>query len=302
SRRRARSRRGHARHRPRHRPRSRARGRRRRARRRARLGRRHARHRPRHRARSRARRRRSGTRRRARPRPRHRRARSRHRHRYRRSRRRPRPRRRRRSRRRPPRRRRPPGRAPLSAQRPRGGVQSAIRRDVFGWAAGALIVAAVYALHAAGLLARLEAISDEARAKLLAREVASDIVIVAIDSHSLRELDEWPWPRRHYARLLQHLSRQPPRTLFLDIDFSSHASAQDDELFERALAEWPGAPVLLAAHAQPLTAAGGELAATEPLPRFAEHAALASVVLEPDADGFLRSMPAAWPIGGRDVP
>ncbi len=181
-------------------------------------------------------------------------------------------------------------------------MQSAIRRDVFGWAAGALIVAAVYALHAAGLLARLEAISDEARAKLLAREVASDIVIVAIDSHSLRELDEWPWPRRHYARLLQHLSRQPPRTLFLDIDFSSHASAQDDELFERALAEWPGAPVLLAAHAQPLTAAGGELAATEPLPRFAEHAALASVVLEPDADGFLRSMPAAWPIGGRDVP
>src|SRR5690606_17622521 len=97
-------------------------------------------------------------------------------------------------------------------------------------AVGALIVALVYALHSAGSLARLEASSDEARARLLAREVPSDIVIVAIDPHSLRELDEWPWPRRHYARLLQHLRRQPPRTLFFDIDFSSPSNPTDDEL------------------------------------------------------------------------
>src|SRR5690606_13914205 len=52
---------------------------------------------------------------------------------------------------------------------------------------------------------------------------------------------------------------------------------------------------------QPLTAAGGELVPTVPLPRFEQHADLASVVLEPDPDGLVRSMPNAWRIGAGDV-
>jgi diguanylate cyclase (GGDEF)-like protein/PAS domain S-box-containing protein len=40
---------------------------------------------------------------------------------------------------------------------------------------------------------------------------------------------------------------------------------------------------------------------TRPLDRFAAHARLASVVLEPDADGFVREMRSSWRVGGETL-
>ena len=54
-------------------------------------------------------------------------------------------------------------------------------------------------LRATGQLQPLENAAADARARLLMREVRSDIVIVGIDAASLAALDEWPWPRRHHA-------------------------------------------------------------------------------------------------------
>ncbi|HEY8520838.1 MAG TPA: EAL domain-containing protein [Gammaproteobacteria bacterium] len=175
-------------------------------------------------------------------------------------------------------------------------------RELHWTVVAAAVLALAYGLHASGLLARLEHGVADVRAALLAHEVPSDVVIVAIDSHSLRELNEWPWPRRHYARLLQLLDGAAPRTVFFDIDFSSETTEEDDALFERALAAWRHSPVVLAAHMQRLSTASSERAATFPLPRFARHARLASVILEPDADGLVRSMRASWDYDGREVP
>ena len=124
-------------------------------------------------------------------------------------------------------------------------------------------------LRAGGQLDFLERAAVDARAAVLAHDVESDLVIVGIDARSLQALNEWPWPRRHHARLLQQLKRAQPDQVFLDIDFSSTSpDAEDDSLFERALAEWQGAPVVLAAHFQPASGANdNERIVTRPLQR-----------------------------------
>ena len=156
----------------------------------------------------------------------------------------------------------------------------------------------VLALYWGGYLSRLDNAVSDARARMLAHEIDSDIVIVGIDAESIRTLAEWPWPRRHHARLLQHLDRAAPRRVFLDIDFSSHSTPEDDELLERALAQWQGEPVVLAAHIQSLDGADGTAQLARPLPSFERHARLASVTLEQSPDGLVRSMLASWDVGG----
>ena len=126
-------------------------------------------------------------------------------------------------------------------------------------------------------------------------------MIVGIDAESLHALNEWPWPRRHHARLLQMLRPAAPKALFVDIDFSSRSTEEDDALFERALADWQGTPVYLASHFQARSGADSSLIVTRPLQRFAAHAELASVMLEPGADGLVRDMRSSWADRRRDA-
>ncbi len=164
------------------------------------------------------------------------------------------------------------------------------------------IVAIVWLLHWSGALARVESAVAEARAKVLAHEQDSDIVIVGIDARSLRALNEWPWPRRHHARLLQQLRRAAPRAIFLDIDFSSVSNEEDDGLFEQALEDSGDTPIFLAAHFQPASGTDNTLSWTKPLPRFARHASLVSVVLQPGRDGLVRRMRSSWSVDGQTLP
>jgi adenylate cyclase len=46
-----------------------------------------------------------------------------------------------------------------------------------------------------------------------------DIAIIAIDDNSLKKLQQWPWPRRFHAKLIQRLQAQPPKALLFDILF-----------------------------------------------------------------------------------
>ncbi len=164
-----------------------------------------------------------------------------------------------------------------------------------GWWFIALAVFALTALlRATGQLSSLEFDAADARARLLRHEVSSDIVIVGIDARSLAALSEWPWPRRHHARLIDRLAQSSPRQVFLDIDFSSFSNREDDTLLEAALARWPGEPIILPAFVQPATGADGTLILTQPLERFARYAELASVNRQPGADGLERAWRSSW--------
>jgi diguanylate cyclase (GGDEF)-like protein/PAS domain S-box-containing protein len=147
--------------------------------------------------------------------------------------------------------------------------------------------------------ARLEYELADAGAQLLSHEIESDVVIIGMDARSLAELHEWPWPRRYHADLLDVLAPAAPKHLFLDIDFSSPSTPEDDRLLESALARWNGPPIVLPAFHQFATAADEELLLTRPLPRLLPYVSTTSVNLRPSVDGLVRGIPPGFALEGQ---
>jgi diguanylate cyclase (GGDEF)-like protein/PAS domain S-box-containing protein len=164
-----------------------------------------------------------------------------------------------------------------------------------------IIAIAAFALAAglrvAGLFQPLENATSDARARLDSHAVESGIVIVGIDARSIAALDRWPWPRRHHAGLIRRLDTAAPRTVFLDIDFSSQSNALDDAVFESALAGWRSEPIILPAFVQATGAADPRPMLTRPLPRFQRHSRLAAVNRMSGPDGLQRMWRSSWPAG-----
>ncbi|HET9474437.1 MAG TPA: CHASE2 domain-containing protein, partial [Steroidobacteraceae bacterium] len=132
----------------------------------------------------------------------------------------------------------------------------------------------VGALSGFGQFRALENSVADARARLLQREVSSNIVIVGIDSASVQALETWPWPRRHHAKLLQNLTLAKPRRVFFDVDFSSPTNSLDDAMLDASLARRRDFPVMLPAFTQYARGAEGQRLVSRPLPRFARSADL----------------------------
>ena len=160
----------------------------------------------------------------------------------------------------------------------------------------------VAALSASGQFRGLEHSAADARARLLRREVASDIVIVGIDSASVQALETWPWPRRHHAKLLQNLTPAKPRRVFFDVDFSSPTNSLDDAMLDASLARRRDFSVLLPAFTQYARGAEGQRIVSRPLPRFARSADLVAVNGEADASGVTREWRNFWTLAGERTP
>ncbi len=120
------------------------------------------------------------------------------------------------------------------------------------------------------------------------REPADDIVIVAIDEQSLRDLGRWPWSRHLHARLVRKLSAAGVKGIALDIVFAEpdmNDPAADIELTAALTAS--GRVVLPVFPEQ--NRAGGQLMETLPIPALAKAAAsIGHVDVELDSDGIVR--------------
>src|SRR5438477_6031501 len=74
--------------------------------------------------------------------------------------------------------------------------------------------------NAGFFMQRLEWAMEDARFKLRGkRKPHPDVVIIGIDDRSLKELHQWPWPRRIHAKLVRRLQRTPPKALLFDVFF-----------------------------------------------------------------------------------
>ena len=164
------------------------------------------------------------------------------------------------------------------------------------------ILALTLLLRAAGQLAPFEHSVADTRSRLLQREVPSDIVLVGIDARSLADLQQWPWPRRYHARMLENIAAAEPRRVFVDVDFSSHTSGEDDGLLEAALQQFEPSQIVLPAFFQPDQAVPGKMIYTRPLDNLRGYATLGGVNFRPDSDGLIRSMAASWAFGDTTVP
>lgn len=162
-------------------------------------------------------------------------------------------------------------------------------------ALAAFVIAA--ALQLTGALRPIDHALADWRARNLARTVNSDVVIVEIDTASIDVLGDWPWPREYHAQLIGQVTRAAPRSLFLDLDFSTLSNTFDDALLETALARPRDYPLQLPIIMLPASTAGGETAIKAPLSRFVRGVELVIEAHELAADGLTRTWRNSWKRG-----
>ena len=167
----------------------------------------------------------------------------------------------------------------------------------------ALIALGVSALYGLGALEFLENSLLDVRYRLVQRPATGDIVHVAIDAPSLRELDVWPWPRSFHATLVDRLVDAGAREIVFDVDFSSRSNPSDDARLAAAF-ERAGDRIVLPVFGQVVDAGTAQEAQIYAGPReiFRRRALVASFSVQPDPDAVVRRMDWAQQWNGVWVP
>jgi diguanylate cyclase len=131
-------------------------------------------------------------------------------------------------------------------------------------------------------------------------EASGDIVVIAIDDHSLEQLDKWPWPRRYHAQLAAKLDELGARRILFDIDFSSRSNPADDKILAATLARL-GRKVTLPVGfvIDPVT---GQRTDNFPVREFREHVQLANINFRYNLFGSVWTLPYALELKGKPYP
>ncbi|MBB6506146.1 EAL domain-containing protein (putative c-di-GMP-specific phosphodiesterase class I)/CHASE2 domain-containing sensor protein [Sphingomonas endophytica] len=130
---------------------------------------------------------------------------------------------------------------------------------------------------------------------------SQQVAIVEMDARSVAAIRRWPWPRHHYAAVIDRLRAAGAATIVFDVDFSSASNPVDDRAFAAALKR-AGGKVTLPTFGQQAGAGDVRTLDALPLDTFRAHAALASVSFSPDVDGLVRALPFATITAGTPRP
>jgi adenylate cyclase len=75
--------------------------------------------------------------------------------------------------------------------------------------------------------------------------VSDRVVIIDVDQRSLEQMNDlagsWPWPRSVHGELIDHIARQRPRAITLDMKFNEADvyRPNEDAVFAEAVARHP---------------------------------------------------------------
>lgn len=144
-------------------------------------------------------------------------------------------------------------------------------------------------LAGSGLLSTAERRLYDMLSGTLSAEPHPDILIVAVDDYSLRQLGSWPWDRAVYAALINQLHAYGSRAVLADFIIAGPDAERpdSDRLLAEALARH--GRVYLPVHVEQLR--GGRTVEGLPWREFAEVAhRLGHVDLVMDSDGVVRSL------------
>lgn len=131
----------------------------------------------------------------------------------------------------------------------------------------------------------------DAQLSLSTREVADDIIIIAIDDSSLNDIGRWPWSRSVHAKLIKQLEIESPKAIGLDIIFNEpdNNNPLSDVLLARAMRS-SGKVVLPVFMAQATSGNSYPIEAL-PLAEFTSNAAaLGHVHIDTSDDGIARQV------------
>jgi CHASE2 domain-containing sensor protein/anti-sigma regulatory factor (Ser/Thr protein kinase) len=131
-----------------------------------------------------------------------------------------------------------------------------------------------------GLFQPLEQISYRLLFQLRgSRPLDPRVVVIKIDDQSIQQLGRFPWPRQHYAKLLDRLAQSGPNIVAINLLFSE-ASADDARLAEA-----------IARHGQVVLATAWDVEGKPllPVPALRENAiATGHILTRRDSDGMAR--------------
>jgi signal transduction histidine kinase len=159
------------------------------------------------------------------------------------------------------------------------------------------------AMQTFGWMAPIDNALQDLRNKVEGRPATGEVILVDIDTRSLRAIDVWPWPRSIHGALVDRLVADGAARIAFDIDFSSRSTEIEDRAFADALARSDGR-VVLAALQQVTRAQDGteSLVFNAPIDMLREHVTLGLVNVFPGTDTFIRRYRAGAQIGGHFVP
>ena len=155
-------------------------------------------------------------------------------------------------------------------------------------AAWVLALSAAMALSLAGVGNDIERQLGNFRAKLLEKPASGQVVIVEIDAKSLQDLDNWPWPREYYAKATETLTKAGATQIGFDVDFSSHSTEVQDQIFADAIAK-SDATIIMPTMRQRASTVNAKFVESLPIEILRENAFLASVNVHPDDLGQLNN-------------
>lgn len=167
-----------------------------------------------------------------------------------------------------------------------------------------LLIGIVFSvIQAFGWLTSIDNALQDLRNKVDGRPASGDVVLVDIDTRSLRAIDVWPWPRSIHGALVDRLVADGAERIAFDIDFSSRSTEVEDRAFADALARADGR-VILATLQQVIRDQDGtgRLAFNAPTEMLRKHAEMGLVNVFPGTDTFIRQYRAGAKVGDQFVP
>ena len=165
-----------------------------------------------------------------------------------------------------------------------------------------LLLWAAVAAFLAGIL-NLSSIPEDmlrtSRNKLHMQKASGDIVLVAIDDASLREIGRWPWPRRNHATMIDRITAAGADRIFLDVMVSTKSDPADDNILAQSLKRSKIVTLPTQTREGPNDGSARDL---PPLPMFAEHAELASIALKYNYQNAVWDIPYGMRTATRTIP
>jgi diguanylate cyclase (GGDEF)-like protein len=107
------------------------------------------------------------------------------------------------------------------------------------WAVASAVAAAAVAVSWTGITWPLDAWYYDRVLGTWRTPVSDQVVVVAVDEHSLEQIGQWPWPRSVHAALIDRLTRAGARGIAFDILFAEPGrdGGEGDAALARAITE-----------------------------------------------------------------
>ncbi|HEY8433595.1 MAG TPA: EAL domain-containing protein [Sphingomicrobium sp.] len=139
-----------------------------------------------------------------------------------------------------------------------------------------------------------------ARNGLHRHNASGDIVVIAIDDHSLRQVGNWPWPRRYDAQMVDRLTAAGAHRIYFDLNFSFASNPTDDATFAAAIQRSGRVNLFVRSVIGDLSSK--KAISDRPLPIFRQNAKLALANADYNYQNAALRLPFAATLDGQKVP